>query len=224
MPSARAVRRSTCCTSTGIGRWKRAAASSHAPRWGPVSTVRPGPIRSSVDTGRPGGDPEVGEATAEVGAQLLLRGPVGALRISRAGDVVLGDRAPLGLIGVEEASDRPTRSAPRRASTRGRTRRGSPCSCRSRPRRHPVGGVADQERVALPEPLGQLGGEREAAGEQDVDRQVGDAGPAPDQLDEPLRREVGQWTAARAATRRRRSSGRRPAGTNTPAASGSLIP
>ena len=127
--------------------------------------ARPDQVERGHRTGR-AGDPEVGEATAEVGAQLLLRGPVGPLRISRAGDVVLGDRAPLGFVGVEEARIGPPVQHPGELPPEVEAVVDRRVHASGAAWRHPVGGVADQERVTLPEPFGQLGGEREAAGEQ----------------------------------------------------------
>ena len=57
-------------------------------------------------------DPDVGEAGAEVGAQLVLDGAHAAVRVGGAGGVVLGDRAALGLVAVEQLVARPVRQRP----------------------------------------------------------------------------------------------------------------
>ena len=109
--------------STGTG--PAAGRGASAPAAGPGETRQPGPEQVQRRA-RPvaAGQPDVRDAPAEVGVQLLARPgarePSGS---AERGDVVLGDRPALGLVGVQQLRRRPSRAAPRRASSRGRSRR-----------------------------------------------------------------------------------------------------
>ena len=82
-------------------------------------------------------------------------------RVSRAGDVVLGDRPPLGLVAVEQPSARPAAQHPAELPAEvepivdRRVHAGAPA------RGDPVGGVAHEEGAARAEALGELGREGE---------------------------------------------------------------
>ena len=112
-----------------------------------------------------------------------LRLPSGA---ERPGQVVLGDRPALDLVGVEQVRRRPSpwsthasfqpRSNP---SGHGGVQAGAAAW------RHPVGGVADEEDVAGAEPVGDRAREGERA--DALDRGPSDpvdAGAGPDDVDE----------------------------------------
>ena len=149
---------------------------------GPVNSVSPGPIRSSVET-RP----------SAVGTQWCAMRPPrstwssspGRRRepvVGRAGDVVLGDRPALGLVGVEQlrAGPAPQHPAELPAEVEAAVDRGVHAGAAARG--HPVGGVAHQER-RVPRGSGRRSARRgERADPLDPRREVGHAGREPDQL------------------------------------------
>ena len=88
-----------------------------------------------------------------------------------------------------------------------------------------MGGVADEERVALPEAVGELGGEGEVPDPLDRPR-GGRRRPHPaDEPGQPLGRELGSADAASVVPLDPVEPSRSPpAGRNTPPASGSSTP
>ena len=133
MPSARAPTRSRRRTTSGGASPSSAAAFPQASPSGPVKSVRPGPmqVERRDASGGPGSQTcamRPPRSTCSSSPDV----PVRAVRVGRARDVVLGDGPALGLVGVEQRRHRPSRAAPSRASSRGRSRRGSRCSCRCR--------------------------------------------------------------------------------------------
>ena len=107
-------------------------------------------------------------------------------RVRRSDHVVLCDRPPLELVRVEQRRLRPAAVHPAELPAQvvavvDRRVHAGPAAGGD-----PVGGVADQECAPLPEPVGQLGGEPEAPGALDRDRQVGGADRPPDPAREPF--------------------------------------
>ena len=135
-----------------------------------------------------GGHPDVRDAPAEVDVQLVGGLAGGAAGVGGAGDVVRGDRPPLGLVGVQQLGPGPAAQHPAElpAEVVAATDRGVHPGAAARG--HAVGGVAGQEDVAGAEAVGQLGGEAEGAGALDRDVEVVDAGSGADPAHEALGR------------------------------------
>ena len=136
------------------------------------------------------GQPGVGDAAAEVRAQLVGGAADRAARVGGACGVVLGDRPALRLVGVEQRVAGPAAQHPGQlpAEVVGVADRGVHPGRAAR--REAVRGVADQERAALAEAVGErdaVVGGREVL---DARLEVRDAGGDPDLAHQVCGRQV----------------------------------
>ena len=139
------------------GRDRRGAAARLPGRLAGAGEARQ-PVGEEVERRRAprlAGQPGVGDAAAEVRAQLVGRAADRAARVGRARGVVLGDRPPLRLVGVEQRVAGPAAQHPGELPAEVVAVADRGVHPGRAARREAVRGVADQERAALAEAVGE---------------------------------------------------------------------
>ena len=137
------------------------------------------------------------DPAAEVGGDLVADVAERPVRIGRAGQVVLDDRPPLGLVGVEQRGGGPAAEHPRQLPTEVERVGDGGVHPGAAARRHAVRGIADEERVPDPERVGDHRRERRRPDALDQRLELGDAGREPEQPRDPLRRVLVEPLAGR---------------------------
>ena len=144
------------------------------PQSGPTNSVSPSPSRSSVETT----PPSRGTQTWAMRPPMSALRPTAVPRIEpsareRALRVELGHGPTLALVALEQPLAGPAAQDPGELPADVEAVADRRVESGAASRRHPVGGVADQERVALSESLGEPDPERDRHRTLDLDRQIG---------------------------------------------------